>query len=283
MPNLRVIYRPAGRALEYAPLACTAFKGCRGGCKYCFNVRPDRRNREQFTASTEPRDGFIKKLGLDLEQLWREHKIIEGTKLFMSFGCDPYPLEHSEVTREAIELCMKYNMPVRILTKAPNRSRRDWDLFAADGVELGVTFSCWDDSTRWDWEPNAEPVPIRFATLKEAHQAGIFTWVSMEPVVNHSEAISALHNMGWTQCVDEVRVGRFNHVENVKAEFPELVDKYAIEHIDWSLFAQDAVAALRQYPWRWVLKDGLAKVAPRGTPTNSDAAPMIRARGAEGQ
>jgi DNA repair photolyase len=275
MPKLRVIYEPAGRALEYATLACTLYRGCKHDCRYCFNIRPDRRTREQFTASAEPRDGIMDKLGRDLEQLWREHKTVDQ-KLFLSFGCDPYPLEHNEITREAIQLCIKYGMLVRILTKAPNRSRRDWDLFKQHGVELGVTFSCWEEFTREAWEPNSEIIAHRFHALLQAHEQGIFTWVSMEPVVHTIQAIDALHALGRAGCVDEVRVGMLNHLEHIRAEFPELVERDRVDHIPWDEFATHAVAALRQYPWKWVMKEGLAKLAPRGTPTNSDAAPMIR-------
>ena len=273
--RLRVIYEPSGRALEYGGLAVNLYAGCAAGCKYCYVPQTLHKTREEHAASTEPRKDVIKKLGMDLEDLFRDHKIVEGVKLFMCFTCDPYP-EDSEITRKAIELCMGYDMPVRVLTKAPSRSERDWDLFAKHGVELGATFSCWAEGVCEDWEPSAEPNGRRLDALADAHNQGIYTWVSMEPVIVPEDMIRAIHDLGRLGCVDEVRVGMFNHLATVKREFPELVDRYGIEHIDWGLFAQDAVAALRQYPWVWRMKDGLAKLAPRGTPTNSDAAPMLR-------
>jgi len=270
MPKLRVIYEPQGMAGEYGTLACTLFVGCKGNCAYCFNIRPGRRTREQFTASTEPRKDIIKKLRMDLDQLFREHKLVDQT-LFLSFGCDPYPEEYSEVTREAIELCMKYDVGVRILTKAPNRSRRDWDLFLQHGVELGVTFSCSVEAARRDWEPNAESIPDRFLTLDDAHEQGIYTWVSLEPVITMLDTIALIRAFALAGCVDEVRFGMLNHIENIKREFPELVERYRVEHIDWSEFAVDAVEALQEYPgWKWHMKQGLAKHAPPGTPASSE-------------
>lgn len=34
---MKLIYKPKGRALEFAPYALNIFNGCSGRCEYCYN------------------------------------------------------------------------------------------------------------------------------------------------------------------------------------------------------------------------------------------------------
>lgn len=44
----KLIYRPKGRAGEYAKLALNVYRGCDHGCTYCYSPRILRRKREDF-------------------------------------------------------------------------------------------------------------------------------------------------------------------------------------------------------------------------------------------
>ena len=47
-----------------------------------------------------------------------------------------------------------------------------------------------NDALRQRWEPNVAPVSERLALLNAAHEQGIYTWVSLEPVLDHDEALA---------------------------------------------------------------------------------------------
>ena len=37
--NLKIIYKPSGKAKEYANLAINLYKACTHGCRYCFGAK----------------------------------------------------------------------------------------------------------------------------------------------------------------------------------------------------------------------------------------------------
>jgi len=53
-----VIYRPAGNAGEYAPLATNPYSGCGHQCLYCYVPNAMRMRRPVFDAGAVPRKGF---------------------------------------------------------------------------------------------------------------------------------------------------------------------------------------------------------------------------------
>lgn len=57
-------------------------------------------------------------------------------------------------------------------------------------TQLGITLCFADDSTRNEWEPGASTVDDRLTVLKTAHKEGIFTWVSLEPVIDPAQALT---------------------------------------------------------------------------------------------
>lgn len=210
---MRIIYEPRGRALEYAPLAVSLYRGCPHGCVYCFVPESTRIEPAKFL-QPHPRKDALSLLKKDCEELQR---CGDKREILMSFTTDPYqPLDIGEqLTRKAIEIFIKYARPFTVLTKGGKRSMRDFDLLTTcpDLCRYATTLTCDNLKSEAEWEPHAATWTERIDALVEAHRIGIKTWASIEPVIDPDQSlalISMTHALG---CVDLYRIGTLNHEE----------------------------------------------------------------------
>lgn len=216
---MKAIYRPRGKAGEYASLACNLYSGCSHGCLYCYAPDTVYRDREEFhrEAAVRPRDGVLRQLEKDVAA-WRG----EQEPVFLSFTSDPYqPADRKlRLTRTAIKILHAGGFPVVLLSKAGWAMERDFDLLGpGDWVGATLTFpdgarSCW-------WEPNAASPEERMAVLEEAKARGLATWVSLEPVIDPEATLEIIDR---TPFVDHYKVGPLDYR-------PEA------EEVDWRSFA----------------------------------------------
>jgi DNA repair photolyase len=239
--KLKVIYEPKGRAKEYSNLALNIYNGCSFGCKYCFAPLIMKRDREHFRTEIKERDRFLEKVELDCIKL-------EGTKdrVLLCFTCDPYnDLDLiTETTSKVLQLFEKYNINFQILTKGGSRAERDFEWYK-EGDAFAATLTFADETKSIEWEPGAATPNNRMKTLKKAHDVGIETWVSLEPVMDPVESLKIIELTH--EYVDLYKVGKLNHND-------EIADK-----IDWKKFANDAIALLEKYGKKYYIKDDLKK------------------------
>ena len=242
-----VIYEPRGPALEYSPLACNPYRGCVHSCGYCFAPACLRMTPEAFHAQSVTRPGFLLAMEKELRKL-------AGTdrRVLLCFTCDPYQPNEDGTTRKAIQLLNRYQVPFQVLTKGGTRATRDFDLYAqGDGV-FATTLLFTDDADRAEWEPNAASVADRIEAIQQAHELGIRTWVSIEPVIDPAQAIALIPLLAaW---VDEFRVGKLNHHPLAKT-------------IDWQAFAVQVLDALQDSGRDYMVKDALASFLSAGAPS----------------
>ena len=224
---MKIIYEPRGRAKEYADLACNDYTGCENACAYCFAPSVMRSDRKEYHATVKPRrDAVMKWFEHDCEELQRKG---DTRRVHMNFVSDPYPDMEAEIhlTRHCIEAAERHGVGINILTKGKyDVVRPDFNLFRRAGVHFGVTCCFMDDTLRREWEPNASSVPERISLLKQAHAMGIFTWVSMEPVIDPKNALDFFRFMQDARVVDLWKVGRLNYHPHAKT-------------IDWAKFRDD--------------------------------------------
>jgi DNA repair photolyase len=213
---MRIIYEPRGRALEYAPLAVSLYRGCPHGCTYCFAPDFTRMKREDWHKYPRVRGTYhlMEKFEKDCAELAASK---DQREILMSFTTDPYqPLDRDcQLTRAAIQIMIDYQRHFTILTKGGKRSTRDFDLLSSwpELCRYATTLTCSNLATEKKWEPNATPWQERIKALEEAHRLGIRTWVSIEPVIDPEQSlalISMTHALG---CVDTYRIGMLNHEE----------------------------------------------------------------------
>jgi DNA repair photolyase len=238
-----LIYRPVGAALEYAALALNLYTGCSHGCAYCFAPSAIHRERKDFHAEPRLKTGHL------LDELEHEAARLEpSTPILMSFTTDPYqPLEDSKrITRDAIEILHRHGHAVQILTKGGTRALRDIDLFTK-GDAFGTTLTFTRNEDHWLWEPAAAYPDDRIEALRSFHEAGIPTWVSLEPVIYPEQTLELIRQTH--PFVDQFKLGKWNHDQRAK-------------QIDWNKFAVEAVELLKSLGKEFVIKDALRPYLP---------------------
>jgi DNA repair photolyase len=240
-----LLYRPAGRAGEYAGLAVNLYRGCAHGCEYCYAPATIRMSRADFYADAAPRAGIIGQLRRELERGEAAGTLPAREPVLLSFTSDAYqPAEDGAgIAREAIGLLHAHGYPVHVLTKGGRRAARDFDILGeleGDAYAVSLTFLSAADSERW--EPGAALPRERLATLAEAHACGIATWVSLEPVIAPAQTLALIREAA--PIAGLFKVGKLNHHPLAAL-------------IDWPGFAREAVALLEELHAAYYLKADL--------------------------
>jgi len=203
------IYEPKGRAQEYSHLAVNPYTGCPHGCTYCYVPRVLHRTPEEFHGRVEPVKNILAIVGKQAARLaGTDHRVM------LSFACDPYPGVDArlQLTRSVLKILVKNDVPFQILTKGGQLALRDFDLYRHGLDAFGVTLTTLDPEVAAEIEPGAAPPAERIEMLQAAHDRGIETWVSLEPVIDPVESYKILVE---THCfVDLYKIGTLNHVKH---------------------------------------------------------------------
>lgn len=223
-----VIYEPKGRAFEYAPLACNPWIGCVHGCKYCYGPASFHVKRENWN-TPRLKENFLDRFedaAFKLEGDQRE--------ILFSFATDTCGTpEQVAVMSNVLAIAENRELNLTILTKNPLAALPLLDTMAKNEWRLGTTICFISDELRKEWEPGAPNVNKRIEGLDAARNAGVKTWVSVEPVVDFHEGIDAVI-VSRGRC-DLVKVGKWNHDARANA-------------IDWKEFHSQASDILHGHP-----------------------------------
>ena len=113
-------------------------------------------------------------------------------QVLLSFNSDPYHPGDTRPTREVYEILIEHGLAFCPLTKGGRRPLRDLDLFRPDRDAFAVTLISLADDFCRKWEPKAPRPGARIAGLRRFRDAGIFTWVSIEPVIIPEMALAVI-------------------------------------------------------------------------------------------
>lgn len=241
-----IIYAPAGQAGEYAPLAANPYRGCGHGCVYCYVPSVLRMDRREFDAGANVRPGFLDALTKDARK-YQQLGITE--QVMLSFTTDPYPPAHHMTTRHALEVLRDHGLGFCTLTKGGSRALRDLDLFRRDRDAFASTLTSLDERFSKKWERNAAPPADRLATLRRFHDAGIFTWVSLEPTLDCASSLQIVRETH--EFVDLYKIGRVNYLPMTKTT-------------DWKDYTERMIDLCQQLDVRHYVKLDLQKFLPAG-------------------
>jgi hypothetical protein len=206
-----IIYAPTGQAGEYAPLACNPYRGCGHKCAYCYVPLVLKMKREEFDAGAYPRPGFVENLTKDA----RKYQALGiDEQVMFSFTTDPYHPGDNTLTRQSIQVIQAHGLAICTLTKGGSRALRDLELFRSDRDAFASTLTSLDDAFSLKWERGAALPSDRIATLQKFHDAGIFTWVSLEPTLDVDSSLQIVKETH--EFIDLYKIGRVNYLPMTK-------------------------------------------------------------------
>jgi len=241
----KVIYQPKGLAGEYSKYAINLYSGCSNGCDYCYAPAIMRKSREDFKDNPVVRKDILQKLIKQLQSEFVEYSDMDydQKRVLLCFTCDPYQgnKEFNYITTEAIAILKDADRSFSILTKNGKRASRDFHLYRkCDHFGSTLTFCNYNDSMRH--EPDADPPMERIEAIKLAHGFGIYTWVSMEPVIDPGQSLRLIQ--ATMKYVDKYMIGKIN---------------YQHSDVDWKKFVMDVEFLFRDCTEKLVLKSSLLK------------------------
>jgi DNA repair photolyase len=173
-------------------------------------------------------------------------------QVMISFTSDPYHLGDTTLTRQTIEVLKAHGLGICTLTKGGTRALRDIDLFRRDRDAFASTLTTLDPSVSKKWERNAALPADRIAAVKAFYEAGIYTWVSLEPTLDCDsslEIVEATH-----QFVDLYKIGRANYL----GEYTK--------NTDWESYTHRMTERCQKLGVRHYIKKDLQPFLPVGYP-----------------
>jgi DNA repair photolyase len=241
-----IIYAPAGQAGEYSALATNPYRGCGHGCAYCYVPNVLRMDRADFDAGAVERTDFLSALVKDA----RKYQALGITEqVMLSFTTDPYHPGDTGLTRRVLQALEAHGLGICTLTKGGRRALRDLDLFRPGRDAFASTLTSLDPAFSCRWERNAALPEDRIDTLRRFHDAGIFTWVSLEPVLDTAATLEVIRQTH--RFVDLYKVGRANYIGITKTT-------------DWRQFTSDVLRVLADTGANHYIKRDLQPFLPDG-------------------
>lgn len=167
--------------LPEADYCINPYVGCSHKCVYCYS-----RFMKRFTKHTEPWGDFVdvKINAPEILEKELEHNPKRGTALLGSVTDAYQPLESKyKLTRAILEILLKHDFPVSILTKS-DLVTRDADLLKKfSDCEVGFTITTLNKEASKDFEPHSSRAEQRLKALEKLHKIGVKTYVFIGPIL----------------------------------------------------------------------------------------------------
>ena len=178
----RSILRPQKDERYGFGFALSPYRGCAHGCRYCYV-----REYPNALHGPEAWGGWVAPKVNAPELLWAQRHRLHGARVFMASATDPYqPLEREcRLTRRCLEVLLLCPTTEVILHTRSPLVLQDLDLLRSFGDRLSVGFSIPtdDDTVRQVVEPQAPPIPSRWAAVERLAKAGISVSLAVAPLM----------------------------------------------------------------------------------------------------
>jgi DNA repair photolyase len=246
-----VIYRPAGNAGEYAPLATNPWKGCGHGCKYCYVPLATHIDRNLFNEGAVLREGYMQRLVSDVLR----HQHLSGgpnEQIFITFSSDPFHLGDLEPTRRVMEMLRDGGLAFCTLSKGGQRAFPFLSDYRPNRDAYACTLTTLDPAFSLKWEPEAALPEDRIGMLKLFHDHGIFTWVSLEPTLDVQASLDLVRRTH--EFVDLYKIGKANYLKEITRT------------TDWRDYTLRMIDLCQAFGVKHYIKRDLQEYLPAGYP-----------------
>lgn len=203
--------------VEYGDYTINHLHGCSHGCLYpCYAFMMAKRfERATYEEWTQPQIVSNALELLDKEIPKYKHKI---KSVHLSFSTDPFMYGYDDIAKLSINIIKKLNdenIPCTALTKGilPKKLTE-----LSQENQYGITLISLNEKFRKQMEPHSAPYKKRIESLKNLHESGCKTWVSIEPYPTpnmiEQDFSEILNTMDF---VDKIIFGKLNYNSNVSA------------------------------------------------------------------
>lgn len=206
--------------VEYGDYTMNHVLGCSHGCRYpCYAFMMKKRfgKIKSYEDWITPRivSNTLELLDSEIPRLKDKIKSVQ-----LCFTTDPFMFGYSEIEELSLAAIAKLNaagIKCSVLTKGILPETLSESSFSRDN-EYGITLVSLDENYRQKMEPGSAPYRDRVAALRFLHDAGLKTWVSIEPyptpnLVEQSlaEVLEAIN------FADKIIFGRTNYSKEVSS------------------------------------------------------------------
>ncbi len=210
--------------VEYADWCINHVEGCAHGCKFpCYAFLMAKRFGKVKSYSDWCKPKLVKNA---LELLDKEIPKYKSEIKFvhLCFSTDPFMYKYPEITEMTLKIINKLNrngVKCTVLTKGIYpKELADLSKYSNKN-EYGITLVSLDKDFKNKFEPFSAPYLGRIKSLKRLHDAGLKTWISMEPYPTPNlikqDLLKILKEVSF---VDNIIFGKLNY--NCKSSnFPE--------------------------------------------------------------
>ena len=208
------------------------YVGCYHSCVYCYS-----RFIRRFTGHAGEKWGTFVDIKVNasevlMKELSRNPR--QDVALLGSITDAYQPLEKRyRITRSILEVLLKYQFPISILTKS-DLVLRDLDLLKQfSKCDVGLTITTLDEGVRQHFEPYSSSIEQRVRALKVLHENGIKTYVFIGPILPYftdvRSIIAAVResvNEVWAETLN-IRCGNWGDIETLlRNNYPHLLPGY---------------------------------------------------------
>lgn len=210
--------------VEYADFCLNHVEGCSHGCKFpCYAFMMAKRfgKVKSYAEWCKPKiaKNALELLDKEIPKYKKEIKFVH-----LCFTTDPFMYKYPEIADLSLKIINKLNsngIRCTILTKG---------IYPADLTntkkysiknEYGITLVSLDNGFKKRFEPNSAHYMARIKSLRKLHDAGLKTWVSMEPYPTPNLVEQDLKEiLGKIDFVDNIVFGKLNY-NCESSNFPE--------------------------------------------------------------